>query len=142
MSVEIKKLQPVPLSELPDIGKPQDFWVFASKDNGDGTLSSGKFSLSDFLALAKDSLQLERRITMTIEQSSVDMYFDEELTIYKVTGVNIRSLNMVVGNSQTPVSLDQALNLKIPAKSIVTFNIDKSSMDVKTFLFIYARAKV
>lgn len=132
---------PIPLSELPIIQDAEtgDFWVFASTENTNGLFDSGRFNLKAYLDTAKEALQLERRITLTLEAPSQDMLIGEEMTIYKVLSGNVASLNMTIGDTVTPIPLNTAVNVRIPAGAIVDFSVVKQLTDPKAYLYILAK---
>lgn len=128
----------IPLSSLPEIkDNPGDFWVFASTEAGNGSMESGKFNLAEYLNGANKMLQLERRISLTMETNTHTMFIGETMSIYKIETLNVSKL---VINEQE-VSLPLAEPIEIPPRSLVSFTIERSATDPTAYLFIYAKAK-
>lgn len=132
-----EKITAVPLSDLPEINDPEGFWVFGSKDAGNGTFLSGRF-LFDRLAEYARKLQLERRISLRMESASTEMFIGEKMTIYRVEGQNISSLKI---NGQA-VDMDRAVSIQVAPKSLVQFDIASQLTDPVAYLFIYAKAEL
>jgi hypothetical protein len=128
---------PVPLSELDEIKDPDSFFVFASRTNTDGTVESGKVMFAE-LGEAVRKIQLERRISLTMESTSTDMFIGEEMTIYRVEGHNVGECR-INGNIAT---IGSNVDIHIPKGSVVSFSATRPGTDPKGYLFIYARAKV
>lgn len=133
-------LTPIPLSELPILSEDTgDFWVFCSRENKDGTFDSVRFNLSEYLKLAEDKIQLERRICLNMETNTHTMFIGEAMTIYKVNGSNVASLtindvDVPIDSTDTPIDIDE--------KSFVTFTIDRELTNPTAYLYVYARVKV
>ncbi|MBK5721835.1 hypothetical protein JGH11_13225 [Dysgonomonas sp. Marseille-P4677] len=139
MANDTRKLDPVGLSSLPTIEDPSGFWIFGSKSEGDGTLTSGKY-LFDKLAEYARNLQLERRIALTMENKEMRMFIGEEMTIYKIDTLNVSSLSIDVESFSKPDN--QILNKKVEKGSLVKFSIEYQTTDPTAYLFIYAKAKL
>ena len=133
-------LTPIPLSELPILDEDTgDFWIFCSKENVNGIFNSGRFNLSEYLKLAEDSIQLERRISLNMETNTHTMFVGEAMTIYKVNGSNVSSL--IINNADVPLdSTDMPID--VPEKSFVNFTIERELTDPTAYLYVYARVKV
>ncbi|NDV69278.1 hypothetical protein [Dysgonomonas sp. 25] len=136
-----EKINPVRLSELPEINMPEGFWVFGSKEDTDGSFQSGRYSLDNLLEYAK-RLPLERRLSFTIGSSeSPQMYIDESMTIYQIGVKDVYKLSIDVEGTSYDIALDSALSVDVPAKSVITLNATPVSTDTqKMFVFIYAKA--
>lgn len=130
-----KDLTPVPLSELPEINTPEGFWIFGSRSLSDGSYESGKYLFENILQYAKN-IQLERRISLRMENESTDMFIGEHMTIYRVEAKNVSSLKI---NNQDVVT-DTDISIEIAPKSIVSFDITFQLTDPVAYLFIYAKA--
>ncbi len=128
---------PVPLSQLDEIKDPDSFFVFASKTDPNGMVESGKVLFSELGEVVK-KLQLERRISLTMEATETDMFIGEEMTIYRVEGYNVSECS-INGN---PVPVGSDINIPIPKSTLTTFSIVRSGTDPKGYLFIYAKATV
>jgi hypothetical protein len=128
---------PFPLSELDEIKEPDSFFVFASRTNTDGTVESGKVMFAE-LGEAVKRIQLERRISLTMESTSTDMFIGEEMTIYRVEGHNVGECRI----NGTIVAIGSDINIAIPRSTVTTFSITRSLTDSKGYLFIYAKAKL
>lgn len=126
---------PVPLSELDEIKNPDSFFVFASKTNADGTVESGKVMFAELGEVVK-RLQLERRISLTMESAETDMFIGEEMIIYRLEAHNVSECR-INGNS-VPIGND--IEIPIPKGSVVTFGATRPGTDPKGYLFIYAKA--
>lgn len=129
-------IKTIKLSELDEIKDPDSFFVFASKTADDGTLESGKVRFDELGEVIKN-LQLERRISLTMEALETDMFIGEEMTIYRVEALNISTLKI---NNST-VTPGTNIKLEIPKSSVVTFSVTRQGTDPKGYLFIYAKAK-
>ena len=143
MANDNRKLDPVALSSLAEIDDPAGFWIFGSKDKGDGTIESGRYLFENLAEYAR-RLQLERRLTFTMERSAMDLFIDEPMTIYKVSAVNVGKLSLVIGGVETVVEVNsnKELEIEIPAKSIVTFNATRLLTDAVAYLYVYATLKL
>ena len=128
---------PVPLSQLDEIKDPDSFFVFASKTDPNGMVESGKVLFSELGEVVK-KLQLERRISLTMEATETDMFIGEEMTIYRVEGYNVSECR--INGNVVPVGKDVAV--AIPKSSLNTFSIVRTGTDPKGYLFIYAKATV
>ena len=84
-------------------------------------------------------LLLERRLTFRVEASTVDLFIDEAMTIYKVAVVNVSGLSMAIGENETPIAIGQDVAVEIPAGSIAIFNVTGQLTDAVKFLYIYAK---
>lgn len=137
------KFTAVKLSSLPEIEKPEGFWIFGSKENEDGTLASGRYPLEHLLDYVQ-KIQLERRMAYTFEKaSSYDIYIDEELTIYKVGMKDMARLRVTINGAETVIEPNQSLALTIPAKSVINFQATPASTSITAmYAFIYAKAKL
>lgn len=135
-----KAITPIPLSELPILDEDTgNFWIFCSRENQDGTFDSVRFNLSEYLKLAEDSIQLERRISLNMETNTHTMFVGEPMTIYKVNGSNVSSL--IINDVDVPLdSTDMPID--VPEKSFVDFTIERELTDPTAYLYVYARVKV
>ena len=89
---ENTKIAAIPLSELPEIKDPSGFWIFGSKKESNGALNSGKYLFENLAEYAKQ-LQLERRMSINMGLASpYEMFVGEEMTIYRVEGLNVSKL--------------------------------------------------
>ena len=132
MANDTRKLDPVELSALKTIEDPKGFYIFGSIEK-DGKIESGK-CLFDKL----ERLQLERRISLTMETTEVEMFIGEEMTIYKVDTLNVKSLTI---DNETFTNLNNIqLEKKIEKRSKVKFTIETLASDPTAYLFIYAKA--
>jgi hypothetical protein len=128
------KVAPIPLSELPEINEPKGFWIFGSKDESNGTVTSGKYKFDNLEKYAK-RLQLERRLTINMSLSSpYEVFIGEQMTIYKVDAVNVSALRI----NDVSVAIDETVEIDIPPKSIVRFVVEKQQTDPTAYLYIYA----
>ncbi|MDR2954508.1 MAG: hypothetical protein LBV43_05460 [Prevotella sp.] len=135
-----KQLAPVPLSELPEVEKPDNFYLFGTEELKDGTLDSRKYKLENLVEYAK-KLQFERRISLNMEKSTQTIFIGEEMTIYRAEGYNISELT--IDHQTIPIGIDLGnQSLKIAAKSLVEFKIVPQLTDPATYIFVFARAKV
>lgn len=139
MANDTRKLTPVELSLLPAIENPSGFWIFGSKTEKDGSFSSGRY-LFDKLEEHANSLQLERRISLTMETEETEMFIGEEMTIYKIDSLNVGSLSINGEDFSNPN--DKVFNKKIDKLTKVSFKITRQTTDPKAFLFIYTKAKM
>lgn len=134
MANETRKLDPVGLSELDIITEPKGFYIFGSIEEN-GEMKSGR-CLFDKL----EKLQLERRISLTMETKEVEMFIGEEMTIYKVETDNVASLTI---GDETFTNLNNIqLDKKIEKRSKVKFTIEPLTSDPTAYLFIYAKAEL
>ncbi len=139
MANETKKLDAVQLSQLPVIDDPQGFWIFGSKSEEGGAFRSGRY-LFDKLEEYARNLQLERRISLTMETRRTEMFIGEEMTIYKVDTMNVKSLTI---NGETFTDLNnRVINKKIDTMSLLILEVEHQLTDPKAHLFIYAKAKI
>jgi hypothetical protein len=127
---------PVPLSELDEIKDPDSFFVFASRTNADGSVESGKVMFAE-LGEAIKKLQLERRISLTMESNETEMFIGEEMTIYRIEGYNVSECR-VNGNV---VPIGKEVEVSLPKGELSTFSATRPLTDSKAYLFIYAKAK-
>lgn len=139
MANDTRKPAPVELSSLPTIEDPSGFWIFGSKSESDGTLSSGKYEFDKFAEYAR-SLQLERRIALTMENTEMEMFIGEEMTIYKIDTKGVSSLTIDDEAFSKPDN--KILNKKIEKGSLVKFKIEYKTTDPMAYLFIYAKARL
>lgn len=128
---------PVPLSELDEIKDPDSFFVFASRTNADGSVESGKVMFAE-LGEAVKRIQLERRISLTMESTATDMFIGEEMTIYRVEGHNVGECK-INGNV---VAIGEDVGVSLRKGELSTFSIIRTLTDSKSYLFIYAKAKL
>lgn len=126
---------PVPLSQLDEITNPDSFFVFASKTNEDGSIESGKVLFAELGEVVK-KLQLERRISLTMESSGTEMFIGEEMTIYRIEAYNVSECR-INGNI---VPIGKNVDIHIPKGSLATFGITRPGTDPRGYLFIYAKA--
>lgn len=126
---------PVPLSDLDEIRNPDSFFVFASKTNADGSVESGKV-MFDKLGEAIKKLQLERRISLTMESTQTDMFIGEEMTVYRVEAYHVSECRI----NGVLVPVGKNVEIHIPKGALVTFSAVNSGTDPNCYLFIYARA--
>jgi hypothetical protein len=96
--------------------------------------------VNEIVTEAAKNLQLQRRIQLTMERTTQDLFFDEEMTIYRVGGNNVASMTVTIGDTATPIALDTDVEVLIPAGSIAIFSIVKQLTDPTAYLYI--RAKV
>lgn len=133
---ENTKIVAIPLSELPEIKDPSGFWIFGSKKESNGALSSGKYLFENLAEYAKQ-LQLERRMSINMGLASpYEMFVGEQMTIYRVEARNVSRL-WIDGNE---VPLDKTVSLKIAAKTLVEFKVEKAGTESTGYLFVYAKA--
>ena len=128
---------PVPLSQLDEIKNPDSFFVFASKTNLDGTIESGKVLFTE-LSEAVKKLQLERRISLTMESTQTEIFIGEEMNIYRIEGYNVSECR-VNGNV---VSIGKDVEVSLPKGELSTFSAIRSLTDSTAYLFICAKAKL
>lgn len=129
------KIDPIPLSELETITEADNFFVFASKIEPNGTYTSGRILFTNLQETVK-RLQLERRLSITMASSVHQMFVGEKMTIYRVEGLNVDTLKI----NDININLNANVNIVIPAKSLVTFAITTQLTDPSAYLFIYAKA--
>lgn len=139
MENDTRKLAPVPLSSLDTIEDPSGFWVFVSKTNSDGSMVSGKY-LFDQLEEQAKRMQLERRISLTMESEDHEIFVGEEMTIYKIEAKNVGKLS--INGKDIPNFDSRKLDEKIEKMSVVQLHIARQLTDPKSYLFIYAKAKL
>lgn len=137
-----EQLKPIPLSDLEEITgeKKGDYWVFASVEAKDGVYESRKYNLAKYINEANNMLQLERRIALTMERSTHTMFIGEEMTIYNMQTHNLSKLVITVGD-KVYEGLTVKGSIPIPAESLVTFGVERSTTDPTGYIFIYAKAK-
>ena len=99
---------------------------------------AGKIDRSEIENITKD-IMLERRIQLTMERTSQDMFFGESMTIYYVESNNVASMSMTIGNVVTQIELDKPVTVQIPVGSVVFFNIIKQFTDPTAYLYIKAK---
>lgn len=126
---------PVPLSQLDEIDNPDSFYVFASKTEPDGTVESGKVLFTELGDVVK-KLQLERRISLTMESRETEMFIGEEMTIYRVEAEKV--LECRINDIVIPIGKD--IEISVPKGSMVKLNVTRSDTDPKSYLFIFAKA--
>ncbi|MDR1717437.1 MAG: hypothetical protein ACK5KN_13210 [Dysgonomonas sp.] len=132
MANETRKLDPVELSSLKTIEDPKGFYIFGSIEEN-GVMKSGKCKFDTL-----DRLQVERRISLTMETTAMEMFIGEEMTIYKVDALNVKSLTI---DDETFTNLNNIqLDKKIEKRSKVRFMIETQTTDPTAYLFIYAKA--
>lgn len=132
-----KQLAPIPLSGLPEVEKPDNFWMFGTEEFADGTLDSRKYKLENLVEYAK-RLQFERRISLTMERNTHTMFIGEEMTIYRTEVHNISELRI----NGKKIETGRNIEIKIQPKTLVTFETVNSSSLPTGYIFIFARAKV
>jgi hypothetical protein len=133
---ENNKITPLPLSELPEIAEPNGFWIFGSKAESNGALTSGKYLFENLAEYAKQ-LQLERRLSINLGLSSpYEMFIGEAMTIYRVEALNASQVTI----NGTTVATNKNISVNIAAKSLVGFHAMPASTDATVYLFIYAKA--
>lgn len=130
-----KQIVPIPLSQLPEVEKPDNFYIFGSEELANGTLDSRKYKLENLMEYAKH-LQFERRISLTMERDTHTMFIGEEMTIYKVDVQNISELKI---NGQQ-IQTGKNIQVKISPKTLVKFDISRTDYDPTGYIFIYAKA--
>lgn len=137
-----EKINPVRLSELPEIDVPEGFWVFGSREDENGSFSSGRYSLDNLLGYSRQ-LQLERRLSFTIGNTeNPQMYIDETMTIYRIGAKSVKKLLLGVDGNSFEIDLNSPVSVDIPAGSVITLDATPLSTDTeKMFVFIYAKAK-
>lgn len=146
MANDTRKLSPVPLSELTVIEEPKGFWIFGSKEEG-GKLVSGRYQF-DRLEEYASRLQLERRISATIENNPLKLFIGEEMTIYRIETKNVGTLK--IGDTEIDLKrkaedntlAGAKLNIKVKEFSVLNFDIEKQLSDPQAYLFIYAKARM
>lgn len=134
-------LEPVRLSELPEINAPEGFWIFGSQEQPDGSMVSGKYALENLLAFARQ-LQLERRLSFAIGSTeNPQMFIDEAMTIYRVGVKDVLNLSIDIDGTPHPIDFDTEIAVEVPAKSVITLDATPLTTDTqKMFVFIYAKA--
>ncbi|WP_165025670.1 hypothetical protein [Dysgonomonas sp. ZJ279] len=88
---------------------------------------------------AASSLQLERRISFGMEDNTMSMFFAEALTIYKIAGINVNTLDLVINNVSQSVAVNQTIDFKIPANALVTFSVTRQTIDNDLFLYLFGK---
>mgnify|MGYP000872147049 CR=1 FL=1 len=132
-----KQIAAIPLSKLPEVEEPDNFYIFGSEELPNGTLDSRKYKLENLMEYARN-LQFERRISLTMERDTHTMFIGEEMTIYKVEVHNISELKI---NGQK-IQTDKNIQVKISPKTLITFDVSRTNYDPVGYIFIYAKAKV
>lgn len=123
--------------DLPIIEDTNGFWVLGSKQGtAPGQTFSGRYSLSDFLDDFAKKLQLERRLSLTMEMAEMTMLIGERMTIYRVEASNVSSVAI---NGQT-VNVNANVNIEIQPMTLVKFAPVRTLTDATAYLFIYAKA--
>jgi hypothetical protein len=123
--------------DLPIIEDTNGFWVLGSKQGITPEQTfSGRYSLSDFLDEFAKKLQLERRLSLTMETAEMTMLIGERMTIYRVEASNVSSVAI---NGQT-VSVNANVNIEIQPMTLVKFAPVRTLTDATAYLFIYAKA--
>ncbi|MFV0419327.1 MAG: hypothetical protein ACK5KT_11425 [Dysgonomonas sp.] len=130
-----KQIAAIPLSQLQEVEKPDNFYIFGSEELPNGALDSRKYKLEKLMEYAKN-LQFERRISLTMERDAHTMFIGEEMTIYKVEVHNISELKI---NGQK-IQTGKDIQVKINPKTLVTFEVSRISTDPVGYIFIYAKA--
>ncbi|GAB6122265.1 hypothetical protein [Dysgonomonas termitidis] len=132
MANETRKLEPIELSALDTIENPKGFYIFGSIEEN-GVMKSGKCKFDTL-----ERLQLERRISLTMETKEMEIFIGEEMTIYKVDVLNVKSLTIddEIFTNLNSIQLDK----KIEKRSKVKFIIETQTTDPTAYLFIYAKA--
>lgn len=139
MANNTRKLDPVQLSHLETIDDPSAFWIFGSKEEADGSLRSGKYQF-DKLADYARRLQLERRISLTMETQQTEMLIGEDMTIYKIDTLNVSTIT--IGDIKVSKPDGKILNINIKKGSLVKFVVESLTSDATVYLFIHAKAKL
>ena len=133
-----KDLNAIALSQLPEATDTLGYWILGSKVNAGGNIESVKYSLGKLVRELEQTLQLERRMSYTIQQNPMRIFLAEPTTIYRVEGQNIASLKI---NGQN-IDLDTNISLKIDAKSVVEINVERKLTDPEAFIYIYAKVRI
>lgn len=138
---------PIKLSQLPEIDSPLDYWIFGSKDNLDGSLTSGKYSLSrleDSVLDIVSNIQLERRFSYTIESGkTMFVAIGEDTTIYRIKAWNATGVKITVNGTQYNVSIDAPIDIEIPSDTIIEIDTTPEYTDTRNiFIYIFAKAKI
>lgn len=87
------------------------------------------------------NLLLERRIQLRLETSAHEMFFGEEMTIYRAEAINVASLSVTIDGTDTPLEVNADVSLTISAGAIAVFNVTRQLTDPAAFLYIKARIK-
>ncbi len=87
-------------------------------------------------------LLLERRLTFKVETSTIDLFIDEAMTIYKVAACNVSGLSLTIGEAETPIEIGADIEVGIPAGSIAVFNVERQLSDPVAYLYVYGRVNV
>lgn len=132
-----KQIAAIPLSQLQEVEKPDNFYIFGSEELANGTLDSRKYKLENLMEYARN-LQFERRISLTMERDTHTMFIGEEMTIYKVEVHHISELKI---NGQQ-IQTGKNIQVKIDPKTLVTFDVSRTGSNPVGYIFIYAKAKV
>ncbi|MBB4036992.1 hypothetical protein GGR21_002906 [Dysgonomonas hofstadii] len=141
MTNDTRKQSPVELSQLPPIEDPVGFWIFGSKSDSQGNFESGRYEFTRLADYARN-LQLERRISITMETDDFEMFIGEEMTIYRIVAKNVKTLYVNgddIGDFDPDVNLE---DITIPKGSVMNIHIERLGTDTKAYLFIHAKAKI
>jgi len=139
MANDTRKQSPVELSQLPPIEDPVGFWIFGSKSDGEGNFESGRYEFTRLADYARN-LQLERRISLTMETSDFEIFIGEDMTIYKIVSKNVEALTICGDEIEDPNS--DELDILIEKGTVMDIHIERQQTDPKAYLFIYAKAKM
>ncbi|MDU1889531.1 MAG: hypothetical protein E6767_02470 [Dysgonomonas sp.] len=138
MTNDTRKLAPVELSSLDVIDEPSGFWVFVSREDN-GVMTSGRYLFDDLEKFARQ-MQLERRISITMETDDHEIFVGEEMTIYKVESKNISSFS--INGKQIENFNTKPLDEKLEKGTVAKFHITRPLTDSTAYLFVFAKAKL
>lgn len=106
MAINTKDIEIKRVSELNEIDDPSGFWIFGSKTDGNGFVSSVRYSfdkLAEYVINAAQEMQLERRIALTMERLEQVIPIGEDMTIYKVLAKNVKKLELKANTPEVEV---------------------------------------
>ncbi|WP_165027275.1 hypothetical protein [Dysgonomonas sp. ZJ279] len=88
---------------------------------------------------AAATLQLQRRISFAMEDTTMQMFFSEGMIISKIAAVNVDRLELIIDNVSQVVVVNSDINVSIAANSIVTFFVNRQTIDIQAFLYLYGK---
>lgn len=147
MADSSKRLNPIPLSDLPeisdsDVGK---YWVFGSTEKDNGSFESGRYNLGSFLNDAQQSLQLQRRVALTMERDEHLVPIGEPMTIYlakahNVSKLEIKSNDPAISTWQM-IPLNENIEIDISDSYDLRIRIERTSIDTESTVYLFAKVK-
>ena len=147
MADSSKRLIPIPLSDLPEINDSdvEKYWVFGSTKKDSGNFESGRYNLGSFLNDAQRSLQLQRRIALTMERDRQLVPVGEPMTIYLAKTRNVSKLEIKANNPAVTiwqeVPLNEDIEIEIGDNYDLWVRIERTTIDTESTIYLFAKVK-